>query len=205
MENSCNNKVDISGILVSDFEYSHNVKEREMYKAFVETKRMSGAKDVIPFLTKDIPEKKQIGKRIKISGKYSSYNSYDENKKSHLILYVSPKGIDFDKDTEKDNNYIFLNGFICKEPVYRKTPLGREITDLLLAVNRSYGKGKSDYIPCICWGHNARLAGKLKVGCHIQVWGRIQSREYRKKIEEDYTSRTAYEVSIGKIEVVENE
>ena len=99
-------------------------------------------------------------------------------------------------------NQIFMDGFICKPPVYRKTPLGREIADLLVAVNRSYGK--SDYIPCICWGRNARFAARFEVGVHVQIWGRIQSREYVKRLNEDEVEkRTAYEVSVSKIEYME--
>ena len=100
------------------------------------------------------------------------------------------------------SNQIFLDGYICKEPIYRKTPLGREIADLLIAVNRSYGK--SDYIPCICWGRNARFASGFEVGGHVQVWGRIQSREYVKKISELETEkRVAYEVSVSKVDFME--
>ena len=103
------------------------------------------------------------------------------------------------EEDEQDPNHIFLDGYVCKKPVYRKTPLGREIADVLLAVNRPYGK--SDYIPCICWGRNARYADQFEVGTHVQIWGRIQSREYQKKIGEDeYEKRTAYEVSVSKLE-----
>ena len=99
-------------------------------------------------------------------------------------------------------NSIWLDGYICKEPIYRKTPLGREIADLLLAVNRPYGK--SDYIPCICWGRNARYASAFEVGGHVLIWGRIQSREYMKRISENETEkRIAYEVSVSKLEYVE--
>ena len=101
-----------------------------------------------------------------------------------------------------ETNYIFLDGYICKAPVYRKTPLGREIADLLLAVNRPYGK--SDYIPCICWGRNARFADTFQVGEHIQIWGRIQSREYQKKLDEEvFETRVAYEISVSKLEHIE--
>ena len=100
------------------------------------------------------------------------------------------------------SNQILLDGYICKDPIYRKTPLGREIADLLVAVNRSYGK--SDYIPCICWGRNARFAARFEVGVHVQIWGRIQSREYVKRLNEDEVEkRTAYEVSVSKIEYME--
>lgn len=190
-----NNKVNISGTLVSDFEYSHNVKDKKIYKAYLETERLSGIKDVIPLLTKDIVEKDCLGKRIKVDGRYRSYNLHGDDG-NHLILYVSPQNIKIEEDT-KDENYIFLDGFVCKQPVYRRTPFGREITDLLLAVNRTFGK--SSYIPCICWGHNAKFAKEFKVGSHIQVAGRIQSREYKKKIDDRYEIKTAYEVSINSI------
>ena len=105
---------------------------------------------------------------------------------------------------EQNPNHIFLDGYVCKKPVYRKTPLGREIADVLLAVNRPYGK--SDYIPCICWGRNARYADQFEVGAHVQLWGRIQSREYQKKIDEEvYEKRVAYEVSVSKLEYLSEE
>ena len=111
--------------------------------------------------------------------------------------------MDEDEEYTKPNQ-IFLDGFICKKPVYRMTPLGREIADILLAVNRAYGK--SDYIPCICWGRNARYAGSLEVGGHIQLWGRIQSRQYQKRVSEDeVVNRVAYEISVSKIECIEDE
>ena len=107
------------------------------------------------------------------------------------------------EEEDVKSNQIFLDGYICKEPIYRKTPLGREIADLLIAVNRSYGK--SDYIPCICWGRNARFASSFIVGSHVQIWGRIQSREYVKKLNELETEkRVAYEVSVSKIEYLDD-
>ena len=106
------------------------------------------------------------------------------------------------EELQEKSNQIFLDGYICKNPVYRKTPLGREIADLLIAVNRSYGK--SDYIPCICWGRNARFASGFEIGAHVEIYGRIQSREYIKKIgEEETEKRMAYEVSVSKIDVLE--
>jgi single-stranded DNA-binding protein len=104
------------------------------------------------------------------------------------------------EESQKNPNYIYLNGFLCKPPVYRTTPFGREITDILIAVNRAYNK--SDYIPCIAWGRNARFSSGLNVGDNIKIWGRIQSREYQKKIsEEESITKTAYEISISKMEV----
>ena len=134
---------------------------------------------------------------------FRSYNKHEECK-NRLVLSVFVREIEFVEDSEEveediKSNQIYLDGYICKEPIYRKTPLGREIADLLVAVNRSYGK--SDYIPCICWGRNARFASGFEVGGHVQVWGRIQSREYVKKINEDeIEKRIAYEVSVSKID-----
>ena len=123
---------------------------------------------------------------------------------ARLILSVFVREIEFIDELEESSktNQIYLDGYICKEPVYRKTPLGREIADVLLAVNRPYGK--SDYIPCICWGRNARFAGGFSVGDRCEIWGRIQSREYMKKIAEDQLEkRIAYEVSVSKLELIE--
>ena len=137
-------------------------------------------------------------------GQFRSFNRHEE-KKNRLVLSVFVRELEFLEETtdEVKSNQIFLDGYICKEPIYRKTPLGREIADLLIAVNRSYGK--SDYIPCICWGRNARFAYKLEIGDHIKLAGRIQSREYEKKISETKVEiRIAYEVSTRKIEKVED-
>ena len=120
-----------------------------------------------------------------------------------IPIMVSERLVDTTYSTEEyKSNQIYLDGYVCKEPIYRKTPLGREIADLLIAVNRSYGK--SDYIPCICWGRNARFASGFEVGSHVEIWGRIQSREYVKKIGENITEkRVAYEVSVSKVERME--
>lgn len=141
------------------------------------------------------------GAYVYITGQFRSFNRHEEQK-NRLVLSVFARELEILNDaTEEDaSNQIFLDGYICKEAVYRKTPLGREIADLLVAVNRSYGK--SDYIPCICWGRNARFASTFEVGTHVQIWGRIQSREYVKKINEtEAEQRVAYEVSVSKIEM----
>ena len=140
------------------------------------------------------------GEFVKVTGQFRSYNRHEE-KRNRLVLSVFAREICFtEEETDKvKTNQIFLDGYICKVPIYRKTPLGREISDMLIAVNRPYGK--SDYIPCICWGRNARFTAGFEVGNHIQIWGRIQSREYVKKIEGEYAERrTAYEVSVSKLE-----
>lgn len=143
-----------------------------------------------------------VGQYVEIHGQFRSYNRHEE-KHNRLVLSAFARELKFVEDEEEGIpvNQIFLDGYICKPPVYRKTPLGREIADLLLAVNRPYGK--SDYIPCICWGRNARYASAFEVGGHVLIWGRIQSREYMKRIGENETERrTAYEVSVSKLEYV---
>ena len=138
-----------------------------------------------------------------MDGQFRSYNRHEE-KRNRLVLSVFAREVKFVGEEEETVpvNQIFLDGYICKPPVYRKTPLGREIADLLMAVNRPYGK--SDYIPCICWGRNARYASAFEVGGHVLIWGRIQSREYMKRISENETEkRIAYEVSVSKLEYVE--
>ena len=143
------------------------------------------------------------GEYLMVSGQFRSYNRHEETK-NRLVLSVFAREIEFIEE-EPDGartNHILLEGYMCKRPVYRKTPLGREIADILLAVNRPYGK--SDYIPCICWGRNARYASNFDVGEHVRIFGRIQSREYVKKLSETQTeTRIAYEVSVSKLECVE--
>ena len=141
-----------------------------------------------------------IGKLVEARGQFRSYNRHEENK-NRLVLSIFVREWEFvDENPEAGKtNQIFLDGYICKPPIYRKTPLGREIADLLIAVNRPYSK--SDYIPCIAWGRNARFASGFEVGSRIQVWGRVQSREYVKKInDEELEKHTAYEVSVSKLE-----
>ena len=171
--------------------------------------RLSDAHDVIPLMVSDRlfdVENPHIGDRVLAKGQFRSYNKHEECK-NRLILSVFVREIELldEIDTrETKPNQIYLDGYICKEPIYRMTPLGREIADILLAVNRAYGK--SDYIPCICWGRNARYVSSFTVGSRCLVWGRIQSREYMKKISEDMTEkRVAYEVSVSKLELVEDE
>lgn len=197
-----NNQVSIVGGVVSDFSFSHEVFGEGFYMLNVSVERLSDSCDVIPLMISerliDVNEDYR-GAYIQATGQFRSYNRHEE-KKNRLVLSVFVRELEFIEGEVKNanTNQIFLDGFICKMPVYRKTPLGREITDILLAVNRPYGK--SDYIPCICWGRNARFASGFQVGDHIEVTGRIQSREYEKKHENEETEkRTAYEVSVSKI------
>lgn len=202
-----NNQVSIAGEAVGGFTYSHDVFGEGFYILEVKVNRLSNSFDIIPLMVSErlIDVKQDLaGKYIEVQGQFRSYNRHEDNR-NRLVLSVFVREIRIcEEDYESTKpNYIFLDGFICKAPVYRKTPLGREIADILLAVNRPYGK--SDYIPCICWGRNARFAEKFEVGGHIQIWGRIQSREYQKKIsEENFEKRVAYEVSVSKLEYIED-
>ncbi|MBO5094820.1 MAG: single-stranded DNA-binding protein [Lachnospiraceae bacterium] len=203
-----NNQVTIMGEVVGDFTFSHEIFGEGFYVIDVEVARLSESSDVIPVMVSErlLDVKRDYkGENLCVTGQFRSYNRHEE-KKNKLILSVFAREIEFLDTIEESakTNQIYLDGYICKEPVYRKTPLGREIADLLLAVNRPYGK--SDYIPCICWGRNARYVSSFTVGSRCLVWGRIQSREYMKKISEETTEkRVAYEVSVSKLELVEDE
>ena len=192
----------------------------------ISVNRLSDFADIIPVMVSErIVDTTQNceGQIVYVTGQFRSYNRHEE-KKNRLMLSVFARELEFLEEEmpsrasaslsaresvrnyeEKEgykSNQIYLDGYVCKEPIYRKTPLGREIADLLIAVNRSYGK--SDYIPCICWGRNARFASGFEVGSHVEIWGRIQSREYVKKISENLTEkRVAYEVSVSKVERME--
>jgi single-stranded DNA-binding protein len=201
-----NNQVSIVGEIVSDFRYSHEVYGEGFYMVEISVSRLSNFVDYIPVMVSerlvDVTGD-YTGQYVYIGGQFRSFNRHEE-KKNRLVLSVFAREFEIMEDAGEENasNQIFLDGYICKESVYRKTPLGREIADLLVAVNRSYGK--SDYIPCICWGRNARFASGFEVGTHVQIWGRIQSREYVKKINEaQVEQRVAYEVSVSKIEFLE--
>lgn len=201
-----NNQVSIAGEVISDFIFSHDVFGEGFYVLEVSVNRLSDSYDTIPLMISErlMDVKKDYkGKMIEVNGQFRSYNRHEDNK-NRLVLsvFVREVTVCIDHYEGTKPNYIFLDGYICKQPIYRKTPLGREIADILLAVNRPYGK--SDYIPCICWGRNARFAENFTVGGHIQVWGRIQSREYQKKVNEfDIEKRIAYEVSVSKLEYIE--
>ena len=202
-----NNQVTIMGEVVSGFTFSHEVFGEGFYMVDVSVKRLSNSRDLIPVMISerliDVTQD-YTGEFLMVTGQFRSYNRHEEQK-NRLVLSVFAREAEF-IDEEPDGaktNTILLDGYICKPPVYRKTPLGREIADLLLAVNRPYGK--SDYIPCICWGRNARFASTFQVGEHVQLIGRIQSREYMKKLSETETEkRTAYEVSVSKLECCED-
>lgn len=192
-----NNTARITGEICSPPVMSHSFKGENFYTLTVKVKRLS---DVYDYITVTVQENMIYGlaegKIVTISGQYRSYNNYS-GVGNKLILTLFANEITDEGETENPNT-IYLNGFICKQPVYRTTPFGREITDIIVAVNRNFGK--SDYIPCIAWGRNAKYAAGLNVGDNIEVWGRIQSRNYKKKItEEEIVEKTAYEVSVTRI------
>lgn len=198
-----NNMATISGKVVSNVEFSHEVYGEGFYYFMLDVPRLSDSSDKIPVTISErlaSRDKLEIGTVIEVEGQFRSYNSYN-NEGNRLLLTVFARDITFLEDEKKikNPNQIYLNGFICKKPIYRTTPFGREITDILLAVNRPYNK--SDYIPCIAWGRNARFSERLTVGDNIKVWGRIQSRTYQKKFETgDILNKVAYEISISKME-----
>lgn len=199
-----NNKATVTGEIVGSFIFSHEIYGEGFYMIDLLVPRLSESADLIPLMVSErlIDVKQNYeGEKVRVSGQFRSYNRHEE-RKNKLVLSVFVRDWEFIDEIEQNEmtNHIELDGFICKEPIYRKTPLGREIADILLAVNRPYGK--SDYIPCISWGRNARFANDFEVGSRCRIFGRIQSREYVKKIsEEEVEKRIAYEVSVSKIEI----
>ncbi|MCM1223951.1 MAG: single-stranded DNA-binding protein [Lachnospiraceae bacterium] len=194
------NQAKLSGVIDSEFGYSHEVFGENFYKSYLRVERLSGVVDTIPFEVSGRligTTEGWEGKRVRIEGQVRTYNKH-ENEKNRLIISIFVREIEEISDGD-DENVILLDGFVCKEPKYRTTPLGREITDVLLAVNRLYGK--SDYIPTEFWGCNARYVSSFPTGTHLYVKGRMQSREYDKKLPDGSIEvRTAYEVSASYLE-----
>lgn len=202
-----NNYLVLIGKIISDKTFSHEIYGESFYVFNLEVPRLSGNEDIIPIT---ISERLianfdlTIGRKVVIEGQFRSYNSY-ENEKNRLVLTVFAKDIIDYKEEQEENvsNEVVLNGYVCKKPIYRKTPFGREISDILLAVNRAYNK--SDYIPCITWGRNARFCEDMPIGTLLKLVGRVQSRPYEKKHEDGTVeTRTAYEVSISSLEFIDN-
>ena len=198
-----NNKVSVIGTGVSEFTFSHEVFGEGFYLVDLSVSRLSEQADIIPLMISERlidVTKNYEGCTVEAIGQFRSYNRH-EGAKNRLVLSVFVREVNFlpEFTDYTKTNQIFLDGYICKEPIYRKTPLGREIADILLAVNRPYGK--SDYIPCIAWGRNARYASGFAVGTRVCIWGRVQSREYTKKLSDvECEKRVAYEVSVSKLE-----
>ncbi len=208
-----NNHLVLMGKVTSEKRFSHEIYGERFFIFDMEVPRLSSTQDIIPVTISERLIKEdtlQVGKKILIKGQFRSYNSY-ENEKNKLILTVFAKDIFSEDEIEKElseeegkeivSNEVVLTGYICKKPIYRQTPFGREIADLLLAVNRAYNK--SDYIPAIAWGRTARFCQNIDVGTEVKVIGRVQSRTYEKKFEDGTAeTRVAYEVSIGSLEVI---
>ncbi len=225
-----NNYLTLVGKVTSEKKFSHEIYGERFYSFDLTIPRLSGAADVIPVTVSErliTDDMMQIGTKLLIKGQFRSYNSY-ENEKNKLILTVFAKDIEKLEDKEEQDmkstenvendesgettrrdyfkkdyitNEVVLIGYICKKPVYRQTPFGREIADLLLAVNRAYNK--SDYIPSIAWGRNARFCQNLEVGTEVKIVGRVQSRNYEKKLEDgSIIKKIAYEVSVGSLEII---
>ena len=212
-----NNYLTLVGKVTGEKRFSHEIYGEKFYIFDLSIPRLSGNADIIPITTSERLIKEstlQNDKKLLIKGQFRSYNSY-ENQKNKLILTVffifiieiqENEEMEENEIVKKDmiTNEVVLTGFICKKPIYRQTPFGREIADILLAVNRAYNK--SDYIPCIAWGRNARFCQELEVGTQVKIVGRVQSRAYEKKYEDGRVeSRIAYEVSIGSLEVIKEE
>ena len=210
-----NNYLTLVGKVTGEKRFSHEIYGERFYVFNLEIPRLSGNSDIIPITVSERlikEETLQEGHQLLVKGQFRSYNSY-ENEKNRLILTVFAKDIVEVEEKEEDEenemvkkdtitNEVVLVGYICKKPIYRQTPFGREISDLLLAVNRAYNK--SDYIPCIAWGRNARFCQDIEVGTQVKVVGRVQSRQYDKKHDDGTVEvRVAYEVSVGSLEVIE--
>ena len=194
------NIVNLRGELGEELAFSHEIFGEKFYSAKIKIHRLSDTYDILPItISERLLQEIDLNKNnlVDVIGQLRSYNKNIDNR-NKLVLTVFARELNLVKEEAKDPNSIFLDGYICKDPIYRKTPLGREITDLLVAINRPYNK--SDYIPSIVWGRNAKFAKNLEVGDRVQMWGRVQSRDYEKKLEDGtIEKRVAYEVSISKI------
>jgi single-stranded DNA-binding protein len=201
-----NNKIELCGVIASTPELNHKNYGENFYGFRLSCSRKSTEKDMLPIIVSDrLVEIKdlQIGKKISVKGQVRTFNKHISDDKRKLLIMVFARDVrEVEEESESApefNNNVKLSGYICKPPVYRVTPKGREIADVLIAVNRMYGK--ADYIPCITWGRNARYTGNIDVGTRIDVEGRLQSREYTKKLDDGTEEiRTAYEISVSRIE-----
>ena len=201
-----NNKIELCGVIASVPELNHKTYGENFYSFRLSCSRKSTEKDVLPIIVSDrLVEIKdlQVGKKISVKGQVRTFNKHISDDKHKLLIMVFARDVrEVEEESESApefNNNVKLSGYICKSPVYRVTPKGREIADVLIAVNRAYGK--ADYIPCITWGRNARYTGNLDVGTRIDVEGRLQSREYTKKLDDGTEEiRIAYEISVSRIE-----
>ena len=210
------NKVFVSGRIEAEFDFSHEVLWEKFYRTRVRVERLSGTEDLVPIVVSDLligRERMKTsleGKWVEVAGQFRSYNKLGEDGRRHLDLFLFVTAINiYDDEDELEEvtnaNLIYLDGYLCKTPVFRKTPLRRQITDLLIAVNRPYGK--TDFIPCIAWGRVAQWASEFEVGNRVKLYGRVQSREYFKRFSKDTEAgeyRDAYEISVMRMQKVED-
>lgn len=206
-----NNHIILVGKVTSEKRFSHEIYGEKFYIFDLSVPRLSGNADIIPITISErlmVDQNLPVESKITVEGQFRSYNSYGEGK-NKLVLTVFAKNVEMLEDQENEvvarkdfiSNEVTLIGYICKKPIYRQTPFGREIADVLLAVNRAYSK--SDYIPCIAWGRTARFCENMEVGTEVKVVGRVQSRQYEKKYEDGtIENKVAYEVSVGSLEVI---
>ena len=210
------NQVYLTGVLAEDFKFSHEVNGRKFYKSKIKCERLSGESDVIPIMVlrkmvRDIDRKSYLGYYVEVEGEYRSFNEFD-GEKTHLILDVMVSMIHLIQNEENvrfelNKNEIYLEGYVCRKPVFRTTPLGRQITDIQFAVNRRYSiveRKRADYIPCIFWGQQARYMASQELGTKFGITGRIQQRFYLKKVEgqEEPERKCTYEVSVFRLELL---
>jgi single-stranded DNA-binding protein len=195
-----NNKVFLTGTVVSEPEFSHETFGEGFYEIKLSVARLSEYNDLIPITVSEkllVKDTFKVGNMVAVKGQFRSYNKIIEGV-SKLVLTVFVREVS-DIDDSMNPNIIEVVGYICKPPIYRTTPFKREICDLLIAVNRAYNK--SDYLPCIAWGRNAKYIKDVEVGKQVSIVGRIQSREYQKKIGEEMATKIAYEISVNKIQI----
>lgn len=196
-----NNTVTVSGVITQKFTFNHMTASEAFYRTEIAVARKSGTVDMIPLMVSErlvTVTEDWSGKVLEVTGSFRSYNQ-NEGDRRRLMLFVFAQEVELLEENENINE-VFLDGHICKAPTYRKTPLGREICDMLVAVNRP--NDKSDYIPCVIWGRAATFASRLEVGTGVQLWGRLQSRVYTKRLDETHQeTRVAYEFSVNKIGV----
>lgn len=193
------NKIRLDGKVTTEPDFSHECKGEKFYKLFLEVVRKSEVVDTLPCMVPEVFLKDvEVGECIGINGEIRTRNNHSDGK-SKLEIYVFVLGVD--NYEGQDSNSVWLEGYVCKDPLYRETPLGREIADLTIASNRPYGK--SDYIPCIVWGRNALIASDIPVGAKVRIYGRLQSREYVKMLDDETREiKVAYELSASSLEIL---